>query len=156
MAIGDISLKWGSNTEITWASGGPASLADATLTSASNTLDVQGLSFVIDVLIIAKLRTAAGSLGTGPLVYLYAAGSLDNTNFTLNDIDSLTSIGSHEIQTADTEEWTRVYSLAQAFGGTLPPYVKFAIENQTGLSLSSTADAVELYYIPVYANQVPA
>lgn len=152
---GEIILQWGSNTEITWASSGfDSGIADGAATALSNTLSITGLSpGAIDVLLMMKSRTQTGTL-IDPAIYLYAGSSFDNSNFTLNDIDTLSLVGVQFINTANTTEWSTAFSLARAFGGVLPPYVQFKIQNETNITLSSTANDNELYYIPVYAKQL--
>lgn len=154
MAIGDITQKWGSATEVAW-SGSPAlnALTSATLTAYSDELDITGLQPVVDILVQLKMRTVAGSLGTNPVVVIYAGGSIDGTNFPPLDADVLTFVGAHVPQAADTSEWSAPFSLAAAFGGVLPASVQFAVRNDSGLNLNATADTSELWYTKVFHNQ---
>lgn len=56
------------------------------------------------------------------------------------------------VAAANAQEYSNLYSIAEAFGGVLPGKIKLAVENRTGLSMSNVADECELYYVLVYAN----
>jgi hypothetical protein len=48
------------------------------------------------------------------------------------------------VQAVDTSAHRSIqFSVAEAFGGVLPPKVKIAIENQTGVALGNMADATK-------------
>lgn len=155
MAQGDILLKYGSATELTWTSGGPASLADATLTSLSDTLTITG-NTIIDVAFQMKVKTIAGTLIAPKSVTLLLAGSLDDTNYPEAVVDTLSVTAVQLIQAADTSEFSDIFMLSQAFGGNIPPYVKAAMFNDSGLALSSTANDVELFYALIFGFVSPS
>lgn len=152
MSAGDITLKWGSAAE---AGVTITSLSNDALSSASSTIDLTG-SNVVDVIAQLKTKTATGTLNSAPYVALYAFGSIDGTNFTNISVNSGLLVGVQRIVTANTEEWSSPFSVARAYGGVLPPYLQFAVENQTNIQLNTTADAAELYYAIVYANVAAA
>lgn len=152
MSAGDITLKWGSAVE---AGVTITSVSSGSISSASTAINLTS-SNVVDVMVQLKSKTQAGTLNSAPYIAVYALGSLDNTNFTATSVDAGTLIGVQKITTANTEEWSAPFSLARAYGGTLPPYVKLFVENQTGVQLNTTADAAELYYALVYANVASA
>lgn len=148
MSAGDVTLKWGSATE---AGVTITSLSNGALSSMSTAIDLTAAT-VVDILVQLKSKTAAGTLGASPYVAVYAGGSLDGTNYTLEDVDTLALVGTQRINTSNTEEWSAPMSVARAFGGVLPPHVKLGVQNNTGLALNATADSAELYYALVYSN----
>jgi len=73
-AKGDITLKWGAAGQaVSWASGGPESLASGSWTPLSDEIDLTGLDNVLDVLVSGKAKTIAGSLSSDPYVAIAAA-----------------------------------------------------------------------------------
>lgn len=154
MASGDTSLKWGSaGNELTWSSGGPASLADGSFTSLSDELSIGGLDPVIDVLVAVKV-TPGSSPGSDGFVQLYAVSKADGANYP-GDSENYINLGRPVMVNAASAHYSPQFSLAEAFGGVLPAAVKLALENQSGAALAAGADATEVYYQKVYAHTVP-
>lgn len=153
---GEIVLEWGTQTEVTWTNSPvlASAIADNSSSALSDDLNIDALSpGVIDVMLKLKIKTAAGS-PVDPGIYLYAADSLDGTNYSVDNIASLPLVGVMVLNAGNTSEWSPAFSLARAFGGVLPPRCKFKVENQSSLAFSATANDCELYYIPVYAKQL--
>jgi hypothetical protein len=146
--MADISLSWGANTELLWSAASfPVSLANAANSASSDTLDVAALNPVIDVLITMKMRTP--TLATNGSVYLYALSSLDNSNFTNNFTGEAVLIGAMTLNAINNSEYSAAFSVARAFGGAIPPYLKFFVRNETGGTLSATLGHSQVFYAKV-------
>lgn len=115
---------------------GTLSAGASALSAASSIVD-----FSVNNNLDAKLFVAVTNASTTGVVGIYAAQSLDGTNFegssgTLT-INQLTYVGSVNIDTSDTNIRDRVFDLAAAFGGTMPKAAKFYAYNGAGATLSS-------------------
>lgn len=130
----------GTKTSITVT--GLTSLASATFVAA-NDLDVSA-DDPLDILV--ELEVTPGTVSSNKQVLLYAKSSLDNTNFssgpqsgtTATDEPNLTLIGAVPCNTNSTQQ-RGLFSVAGAFGGVIPPYLRFVIKNETGAALSAGA-----------------
>lgn len=152
MAAGDIKWVYGAATEVAWASGGPQNLANATFSGLSDELDVDALD-AVDLLVGVKFTPAAAP-SAGGFVRVWVASAMDGANYPANAQNYLL-VGA-AVQAVNTSAHRSVqFSVAEAFGGVLPPKLKIAIENQTGVALSNVADANEAYYQAVHANVAP-
>lgn len=152
MASGDIKWVYGTPAEFSWTSGGPTSLSNNTFTSLSDELDVDALD-AIDLLIGVKF-TPSSTPSTGGFVRIWAAAPIDATNYS-SQSENWIQVG-FAVQAVGTgAHYVGQFALAEAFGGVLPAKVKLAIENQTGVALSGTADENELWYQAVHANVTP-
>jgi hypothetical protein len=96
----------------------------------------------LDVLIEVAADPNGTPTGNMQLV-VFAKGSLDNTNYSsgpesgtaaTNEAD-LAFIG--VLPCNDTTEHRKLFSLASAFGGVLPRYVKIVCRNDMGVALTS-------------------
>lgn len=93
--------------------------------------------------ILAEFRVTPGTVSGNKQVLLFVKASLDNTNWstgpesgtTATDEAVLTFIGVVPVPTNSTEQ-AKVMSVAAAFGGVLPPYVKFVAKNESGAALT--------------------
>lgn len=151
-AVGDHSLKWVAAQELTISY---ASLADGAYV-ASSELDLSALDNVIDVLVGSKHKTQAGTLATDPFIQLYALAPLDGTNYPAQE-ENYRPVGpAIFVETANSQEYSNLYSVAEAFGGVLPNKLKIAVLNSTNIAMSATANECEIYYVLVYANTFPA
>lgn len=100
-------------------------------------------------LLVELAVTPNGTVGSNRQVILYAKSSLDNTNYssgpesgtTATDEPNLTLIGVVPCNTNSGAQ-RGIFSVAGAFGGVLPPYLKFVIKNETNVALSSGALSV--------------
>lgn len=148
-AAGDISLKWVAAQEYTI--GGYQNLANAAY-ALGNELDLSALDNVVDLLIGSKHKTASGTLAADPFVQLYALAPADGSNYPAAAVNYRPVGDPIVVAAASTQEYSNLYSIAEAFGGVLPGKIKLAVENRTGLAMSNVADECEIYFVLVYAN----
>jgi hypothetical protein len=148
-AAGDISLKWVAAQEYTIS--GYQNLANAAY-AVGNELDLSALDNVVDLLAGSKHKTASGTLAVDPFVQLYALAPVDGTNYPAAAVNYRPVGDPIVVAAANAQEYSNLYSIAEAFGGVLPDRIKLAAENRTGLSMSNTADECEVYYVLVYAS----
>lgn len=129
----------GAKTALTSAS--LATLAASTYCVSStydNTVN-QPLDLMVEVT-VATTNTPSGD----KQVVVFAQASYDNTNWqtgptsgtTATDEPLLTYLGVVPIQTASVTE-IKSFSVAQAYGGVLPPYVRIVVKNDLGVALTS-------------------
>lgn len=111
-----------------------ASAGTATSTAVNNTTDL-----ALDALVSVTVTTASGTLGSNPTVDIYALGSLDNTTYA--DVGNAAYLGSVVVTTAATAATKDNMSVAEAFGGSMPPYWKIYVVNNTGLGLGSSGNS---------------
>ncbi|HEV2612535.1 MAG TPA: hypothetical protein VGU61_19895 [Noviherbaspirillum sp.] len=119
---------------------GLSTLASATYV-ASNVLDVSA-NDPLDV--IVELAITPGTVAGNKQAVLFAQASLDNTNFqtgpasgtTTTDEAVLTLIGTLPLPTNATLQ-RKAFSVAAAFGGVLPPYLKFVVKNDSGAAFTT-------------------
>lgn len=142
-----LKTKYGTSTAITI---GMASLATGTARESA-AVD-NGTNLYLDALVSVTVKTAAGTPGSDGLVYVYAYGSEDGTNFgdnatgsdaglTMRTTTNLALIGVIACPTASTTYVGQPMSVAAAFGGRLPRKWGVVVENKTNLSLDSTGNA---------------
>jgi hypothetical protein len=153
---GDLTYQWGTaGNVVAWTSGGPESLSDDSYTSLSDEIDLAGLDNALDLLVSARLRTAAGSIGSDPYCHIFAAAPADGISYP-DDPDNWQPVGKAiDVPAADTVAYSSQFSVAQSFGGVLPARLRLALYNKTGLALNATTSDVDLYYQVVYANVQP-
>lgn len=140
--MADIKSIVGTKTSLTVT--GLSALASATFV-ASNALDLTAID-PLDLLVELEVTPAAGTVGSNKQVILYAKASLDGTNYTTGpesgttatDETNLTLIGVVPCNTNATQQ-RGTFSVAGAFGGVVPLYLKFVIKNELGLALSAGA-----------------
>ncbi len=125
----------------------------------------------LDYLIQLTFTMLSGAPSTaGPSVNVYASGSEDGTLWPIISLSSgapyatgggdssvgalgvppnLRLIGSFGLQTTTTSAErtfrTQPFSVAQAFGGNIPPKFSILVENQTGLSFSTSTLTTATY-----------
>ena len=124
------TLSYGTTTALTVTGLGTlASNGSATSATVDNTtnlfIDVQG-----EIL----FGTSAGAVATGTLE-LWGKASIDGTDFDDDVNDRL--IGVCVLAAANAQSRKRIFSLAAAFGGTIPPYWQIRVRNVTGAPLAS-------------------
>ncbi len=155
--MADVKLAYGTTTAfpLTLASLASSATAGRESTAVSNTTNL-----FQDALVYVKAVLQAGTPANDKAVYVYAYGSLDGTNFpdavtgvnaaiTLNDPTQLRLIGVLNAPTsAGTFDGT--YSVAQAFGGVLPPSWGIVVRNYTGIALHATEGSHAYNYRGVY------
>lgn len=97
----------------------------------------------LDVMVEVTAATTNTPTGNKQLV-VFAQGSYDNTNFqtgptsgtTVTDEPLLTYLGVLPLAVASTTE-RKSFSVAAAYGGVLPPYLKIVLKNDLGVALTS-------------------
>ena len=143
-----ITLVTGSRTSLTTSA--MDSLANVTYVSAGTINHTT--NDPLDVLI--EVKVTPGTVSGNKQVVVFAKGSLDGTNFesgpesgtTTTDEPNLTFIGTVPCGTNSTAQ-TGVFSLASAFGGSLPQQTKIVIKNDSGAALAGSGHSV--YYSEV-------
>lgn len=154
MAVGDITIKHGSSSEVVWTTeaDGPRNLADNALSLLSDEQTV--VAPAVDVLISVKFKTIVGSLQTNPAVFIYVSSRGDGTNYPPVNRDGMLLVGRPvRVNASDTQEVSSQFSLAAAFGGALPEFYKIAVFNDAGIALSDNANENEVYKQNVFASQ---
>lgn len=128
------TLSYGTTTSLTVTGIGTlASNGSATSSAVDNTTDL-----FIDVQGELLFATASGAVATGT-VELWGKASIDNTDFDDDVNDRL--IGVCVLAAAGVQTRKRVFSLAAAFGGTIPPYWQIRVRNATGAAFTSASIA---------------
>lgn len=102
----------------------------------------------LDVLI--KVKATPGTVSGNKQLVVFAKGSLDGTDFesgpesgtTTTDEPNLTFIGTVPLGTNSTAQ-IGVFSLAAAFGGSLPQQTKIIIKNDSGAALAASGHYVK-------------
>ena len=105
----------------------------------------------LDVLVMAKVVLAAGTIANDRAVYVYAYGSVDGgSNYpdnvtgadaaiTMTDPTNLRLLGVLNTPTSAGTYKAGPWSLASAFGGVMPERWGVAVRNYSGIALSATA-----------------
>jgi hypothetical protein len=94
--------------------------------------------------ILVELAITPGTVSGNKQAVLFASASLDNTNFqsgptsgtTTTDEPDLTFIGVLPLNTNSAAQ-TKLFSVASAYGGVLPPYLKFVVKNDSGAAFTA-------------------
>lgn len=146
-----------------------ASLATGS-TRESDVVDNSSVKY-LDRFVALTVTVGSGTPSTtGPYINVYAAGSADGTLFPITHLSSaavyatgggdssvgalgvpanLRLIGTFGLQTTTTNGErtfrTQPFSVAQAFGGVLPPKFSILVENQTGLTFSTSTATTTNY-----------
>lgn len=127
----------------------------------SNVLDNTS-NLYLDIFVGGGFKTASGSLGTNPVVNIWASAISDGTNyggtngtnvlgggdaaFTMpTNTGNLILLAAVPINTAAATEYMEPRSLAAVFGGFLPPKFVIIVQNVTGLTLDASAGGTILY-----------
>lgn len=124
--------------------------SSSTVGRASTVID-NSTNLYQDALIAGYVKTASGSIGTGPTVYIYAYADVDATphytesitgtdaGFTRTDPSNLKLVGLVNVNVAATDYYFGPFSVAAAFGGILPKKWGIFVANVTGLALAGSA-----------------
>jgi hypothetical protein len=121
----------------------------AGLTSTSqrqSTAVYSGAMGIVDALVMIEFKTAAAATSATGIVNVYAYGSFDGSNFgdtvtgtdaavTLTSPPNVTIIGSVNAVANSTTYKSNPFSVAAAFGGSIPPYWGIVVENKTSATL---------------------
>jgi hypothetical protein len=143
MANVKLAYSASANFTLTLASLASSATGGRESTEIDNTTDLY-----LDALVYVKVVLGAGTSGNDKAVYIYAYGGPDGTAYpdavtganaaiTLNDPTQLRLIG---VINAPTSAGTfdGYFSVAQAFGGVLPPWWGIVVRNYSGIALSAT------------------
>jgi len=125
-----LSLQYATAQSLTVAGLGTlANGSSATSVAIDNTS-----SLYVDVLLEVVVTTASGATATG-IAEVYAKASIDNSDF--DDDTNDRWIGSVALAAAGAGTYKRILPVAEAFGGTMPPYLQVRIKNSTGAALAA-------------------
>jgi len=148
------SLVYGTKTNIT------ITLASLTDTSLRQSASVDnGTNGAIDTLIGGKITTGTGS-STNDFIDIYAAGSLDGGTTFSGDAsgsdaaysgvtENLKFLGRISTETASTTYEFGPFSLAAAFGGSMPEDWAIVVDNESDSTLSATGGNHEVHYLEI-------
>lgn len=156
--MAESKIKYATASALTWT---PESLANGSYDASAVVDNTSNL--YADVLVGGKITTGA-SPSSGGVLTIYAYGSWDGTNYTagVSGSDGGTPNAGEEslIQlyrvativvdatSNHTYEWGPV-SLAQVFGGVMPPKWGLAVYNGSGVALNATGGNHETKYTGV-------
>jgi hypothetical protein len=104
----------------------------------------------LDILIDVQINTTNTPTGNKQLV-VFAQASLDGTNFTsgptslttTTDEPDLYFVGTVPVNQAGTHR--KIFSLAAAYGGTLPHTSRLVFKNDMGVAITNTTAAIVQY-----------
>lgn len=101
--------------------------------------------------LLVELVAIPGTVSAGTQAVLFAQASLNNASFQTgnNSVDEMdmTLIGVLPLKTNSTGQ-IKIFPVASAFGGSLPPFLKFVVKNDSGSSFSNAA----VYFAEVSAT----
>lgn len=123
-----VKLAYGAATALTVT--GLATLASAT--GATSAAIVQTTDLALDNLV--EIAVTVGTVVAPSTVAVYAVSSVDGTNF--GDVTNSPLIGVLSAPTSATA-YRKTMSVAQAFGGNLPPAYEIYVVNSTGAALTA-------------------
>lgn len=90
--------------------------------------------------LLVELSITPGTVAGNKQAFLYALSSLDGTNFQTGanstDLADMTFIGSLALASSSTKQ-TKLYSVALQYGGVLPPYCQFVVQNDSGAAFTA-------------------
>lgn len=136
---GDINIKHGAATSYT----GLTSALGSGSTTVGDAINVT-TNDPVDVLV--EFNIDPGITTANMQAVIYAVSSLDGTNYSDSTNYSTNAAKVGVIRLPDTTALrSRAFSVAQAFGGTLPPYFKILVHNDSGAAFASmSAQYVEV------------
>lgn len=106
----------------------------------------------LDVILEVNVGTPATTTGNQQIV-VFGLASLDGTNYQTGPVAAdeavMNYVGSVPVVT-DNANQTKMFSVASAFGGVLPPYFKIVVKNDCGNTLDSSNNT--LYTATVIGN----
>ena len=129
----------GSRTALTSSNLGTLASATYCVSSVYDNTTNQPLDLMVEAT-VATTNTPTGN----KQVLVFAQASFDNTNYqtgptsgtTATDEPLLTYLGTVPLQTASVTE-RKAFSVASAYGGVLPPYIKIVCRNDLGVALTT-------------------
>ena len=119
------TLQYGTATSMTITLASLANGSSATSSTVDNTTNL-----FVDVLVeLVMTLPATGTVATGT-VEVWAKASVDNSDFDDDVNDRL--VGVMVMAAAGAQTRKKIFGLAGAFGGTVPPYWQLRVRNATG------------------------
>lgn len=116
---------------------GLSTLASAGLTTAANATAYNCTTnkpLDVEVETVITVGTVAGN----KQYLVYAISSVDGTNYSDSlNVANMRLLGAVSTPTASTAYRSSAYSVAAAFGGTLPPYFKLVVQNDSGAAFTA-------------------
>lgn len=120
----------------------------------------------LDALVMLKLKTGSGTIGSDPYAYAYVAATVDNGTtwpdtvtgsdaaITLNSTTQLKLLGAVWLGATTTTYIGGPWSVAAAFGGALPQKWSIIVKNSCGVALDATEGNMAKLYQGVLAQTV--
>lgn len=140
--MANINQAFGTTTSITITLASLANSGAATSSAIDNSTNLY-LDALVDIVVnVAATPTATGA------VEIYTLASVDGTNF--EDVANAKQIG--VLSTVTTGSYRGVFSVAAAYGGSLPVQWKLYVKNIAGSAFASTGNSAQ--YRGVYATSV--
>lgn len=118
----------------------------------------------LDALVMLKLKTATGTIGSDPYGYVYAYGTVDDGTtypdtvtgsdaaITLNTTTQLRLLGAVWLGAQSTTYKGGPWSVASVFGGKLPAFWGIVVKNNCGVALDSTEGNHAKLWQGIYAT----
>lgn len=131
----------GSLATVSFSGTNLSTLANGTYVQSNVTTDVT-TNQPLDLLV--EFSVTAGTVSGNKQAILFAQASVDNSAFqtgptsgtTTTDESSLQYIGSLPLTTSSTLQ-RKFFSVAAAYGGVLPPYLRFVVKNDSGAAFTT-------------------
>lgn len=120
----------------------------------------------LDAMVLLKLKTGAGAIGSDPYAYIYAAGTVDDGTtwpdtvtgadaaITLNTTTQLVRLGVVWLGAVSTTYKAGPFSVAAAFGGSMPAMWSIVVKNNCGVALDATEASHAKLYQGIQAQSV--
>lgn len=135
------------------------SLASSNTVGRESTAIDNSTNLYVDALVEVLVTTANSTMGSDKAVYVFAYASLDGTTYsggatgsdaghTRQDPTVLAYLGSIQTPTQNIAYRSKPFSVAQVFGGILPPKWGIVVFNFTNQALAGSGNSAQ--YVPVY------
>lgn len=143
-----------------------ASLASSATAGRESTAIDNRTNLFLDAFVMVKVKTSASVLANDKAVYIYVAGTVDdgttwpdavtgiNAAITLVDPTELILLGTIFCPAISTTYNGGPWSVARAFGGSMPAEWSIVVRNYTGQALDASEASHSKLYQGVYATVV--
>lgn len=128
--MASLKLSYDSVTSLTVT--GAATLANNT--SATSDTITNTTTLYVDILGELLVTTGSGASSTG-IVEIWGKGSIDGTDF--DDDNNDRWLGTLALPTSGAASYKKIFTVASAFGGTLPAEMQIRLRNATGAALTA-------------------
>jgi len=127
--MANINLAYTAATALTVT--GLSTLANNTSVNSAtiNNTTVNYLDYLVKVTVTTGVTSATG------VVEIYARGSIENTDF--EDASNDKWLGTIAMSGTTAATYIEINSIANAFGGTMPPYFQVRIRNASGAAFTA-------------------